>query len=82
VKLLTESRGSGRRLALLAGAMTFAMLAVDRFRGSRPCPPRHLQIHRPCERRIDQISDRERPLCFFAPITLPAAAESAMRSQL
>jgi sugar lactone lactonase YvrE len=28
VKLLTESRGSGRRLALLAGAMTFAMLAV------------------------------------------------------
>jgi hypothetical protein len=28
VKLLDESRGSGRRLALLAGAMTFAMLAV------------------------------------------------------
>jgi hypothetical protein len=28
VKFLAESRGSGRRLALLAGAMTFAMLAV------------------------------------------------------
>lgn len=28
MKLLTESRGGGRRLALLAGALTFAMLAV------------------------------------------------------